>query len=534
MSLLERLKREAEQQKAAQEAEARVREERDRIYLGEIDPRMKSLVEYLEGLLHTLQQLKPQVYVKLPIQGYGDLAALPLFDFKFNADRRYRSWLLELDWTLRVDPERTPVVSANTATRVRALSDAFRALHLGGVKELRRNNSQEIVEASFHARGHIKANMKATISQDDPVLRLSFTNVSWLGTSRRQMPWQQIDELLFDRLGRYLAREDDSLFTEELPEELKQRLRTEGSTIPASALTAPNPAPPPQTTPPPARTQPAPPSVPQAASIPVTAPAPVAAPARPAPSVVSAANAAAVSAPASQAPGAVWSGDLAAPPPLSADGAKLLNSDEEEAMMRALAALDPSLVEGDAKPVPATPPAAVAAPVAPVPATPAPARPAAAPAPAVANPPQASAPIPAPTRAPAPAPAPMVPPAAATRAVPAPAVPQAAAPSNSIAPTPSPPPVAAPPQTAVPAAPAREVAVSAATAAPAPVPAAPATSQPAAAPTSAAELLAQAASSGSGTGTGTPLQGNARMASFLSRMSKTLTQLRDEEEKKKG
>lgn len=529
MSLLERLKREAEQQKAAQEAEARVREERDRIYLGEIDPRMKSLVEYLEGLLHTLQQLKPQVYVKLPIQGYGDLAALPLFDFKFNADRRYRSWLLELDWTLRVDPERTPVVSANTATRVRALSDAFRALHLGGVKELRRNNSQEIVEASFHARGHIKANMKATISQDDPVLRLSFTNVSWLGTSRRQMPWQQIDELLFDRLGRYLAREDDSLFTEELPEELKQRLRTEGSTIPASALTAPNPAPPAQTTAPPARTQPAPPSAPQAASIPVTASAPVAAPARPAPSGVSAANAAAVSAPASQAPGAVWSGDLAAPPPLSADGAKLLNSDEEEAMMRALAALDPSLVEGDAKPVPAaTPPAAVAAPVAPVPATPAPARPAAAPAPAVVNPPQASAPIPAPTRAPAP----MVPPAAATRAVPAPAVQQAAAPSNSIAPTPSPPPVAAPPQTAVPAAPAREVALAAATAAPAPVPAAPATSQPAPAPTSAAELLAQAASSGSGTGT--PLQGNARMASFLSRMSKTLTQLRDEEEKKKG
>jgi hypothetical protein len=521
VSLLERLKREAEQQKAAQEAEARVREERDRVYLGEIDPRMKALVEYLEGLLHTLQQLKPQVYVKLPIQGYGDLAALPLFDFKFNADRRYRSWLLELDWTLRVDPERTPVVSANTATRVRALSDAFRALHLGGVKELRRNNSQEIVEASFHARGHIKANMKATISQDDPVLRLSFTNVSWLGTSRRQMPWQQIDELLFDRLGRYLAREDDSLFTEELPEELKQRLRTEGSTIPASALTAPNPAPPAQNTPP------APPSAPQAASIPVTAPTPVAAPPRPAPSGASADNAATVSAPASPAQSAVWSGDLAAPPPLSADGAKLLNSDEEEAMMRALAALDPSLVEGDAKPVPAaTPPAAVAAPVTPVAATPAPARPAAAPAPAVVNPPRASTSVQAPT------PAPMVPPAAATRAVPAPAVQQAAAPSNTIAPTPSPPPVAAPPQTAVPAAPAREVALAATTAAPVPVPAAPAAKQPAPAPASAAELLAQATSSGGGTGA--PLQGNARMASFLSRMSKTLTQLRDEEEKKKG
>ena len=67
MSFLDRLKREADQQRAQAEAVARERDERDARYLGHIEPRMKSLTSYLEGLTATLNEVKPPVVVPMTI-----------------------------------------------------------------------------------------------------------------------------------------------------------------------------------------------------------------------------------------------------------------------------------------------------------------------------------------------------------------------------------------------------------------------------------------------------------------------------------
>ena len=70
-------------------------------------------------------------------------------------------------------------------------------------------------------------------------LRLMFENASWLGSSRRQVPWEQINDGLFDRIARFIVREDDSLFTEELPDALRQRLRKDQEPAGQAAVQAP-------------------------------------------------------------------------------------------------------------------------------------------------------------------------------------------------------------------------------------------------------------------------------------------------------
>ncbi len=227
MSLLDRLKREGDQQRAQQEAVTRERDSRDALYKEEIEPRMKALVTYLEALVATLNEVKPVVVVKMPIAGYGDLGAQPVWDFRIDHDRRYRNFVVSMDWTLRVDPEHTPVVRAEGVTKIKTLTAAFHKFHLGGVKEEKRNKSGELLIASFHARGHIKARLEAKISADDPLLRMTLSNVSWLGSSQRQFIWQQIDDDLSDRIARFIVREDDSLFTEELNDSLRQQLKKE-------------------------------------------------------------------------------------------------------------------------------------------------------------------------------------------------------------------------------------------------------------------------------------------------------------------
>lgn len=216
MSILERLKREEQAQRLAAETARREREARERTYLEQIDPRMRRLVELLEETVRTLINLKPAVRAYMNIAGYGDLVAQPMWNYQLDHERRHRGWALKLSWTWRVDPTQSPVVRAETAAKCKALTAAFRSHQLAGIKEEARNRAgDEIVMATFHARGLIRASFQASISAEDPVLRMAFSNASWLGSSQRQVHWVHIDEALFDKLVRFLLREDDTLFTEE-------------------------------------------------------------------------------------------------------------------------------------------------------------------------------------------------------------------------------------------------------------------------------------------------------------------------------
>lgn len=230
VSFLDRLKREADQQRAQAEAAERERDERDSRYTGQIEPRMKALTTYLEGLAATLQEVKPPILATMTIQGYGDIGCVPIWDYKVEHDRRHRSFVLGMTWTMRVEPERSPEVRAEGSSRIQTLTSLFRQHNLGGIKEIQRTRQGELSIANFHARGYIKARMQAQISGEDPVLRMTFENANWLGASRRQFSWNEIDDSLFDRIARFVVREDDSLFTEELPEALRQRLRKEPET----------------------------------------------------------------------------------------------------------------------------------------------------------------------------------------------------------------------------------------------------------------------------------------------------------------
>ena len=268
VSFLDRLKREAEQQRLQTEALARERDERELLYRGRIEPQMKALAAYLEGLAATLLEVKPPISISMAIQGYGDLSLVPFWDYKVEHERRHRGFKASMTWSMKIDSERTPVVRADGVTRVKALISIFRQYHLGGIKEEKRTLQGELSCATFQARGYIKSRMEAQITAEDPVLRLMFENASWLGSSRRQVPWEQIDDGLFDRIARFIVREDDSLFTEELPDALRQRLRKdpEPTSVPADQTPTPQMAA--------APTEPESPQLPPLAATPASTPAP--------------------------------------------------------------------------------------------------------------------------------------------------------------------------------------------------------------------------------------------------------------------
>ncbi|MBK8067373.1 MAG: hypothetical protein IPK27_07020 [Rhodanobacteraceae bacterium] len=116
-----------------------------------------------------------------------------------------------MTWSLRVDPERTPAVRADNVTRVRTLTSLFRQYHLGGIKEKR--TAGRALGGDFpRPRLHQGAPAGADFRRGSGIAH-GAGQCELARSSRKQVPWERIDDALFDRIARFVVREDDSLFS---------------------------------------------------------------------------------------------------------------------------------------------------------------------------------------------------------------------------------------------------------------------------------------------------------------------------------
>lgn len=226
MSLIDRLSKEAQKARESRELTERERLQREQNYQNVLQGRMMALHEYLEQLIAHLKELQPSINLNYQLSAYGDLPAVMLHEYKLEAERRMLSYVINIAWRARVDNERCRELKASGHTRVRQLIDQFRALHLGGISEIKQGAAGgDLLSATFHPKGFIHISMRAILHAHDPVLRLSFENLDTLGTTHKQFPGEEVDDNLFDRIGRFLVREDNALIMEALPEDLRRRLR---------------------------------------------------------------------------------------------------------------------------------------------------------------------------------------------------------------------------------------------------------------------------------------------------------------------
>ncbi len=101
----------------------------------------------------------------------------------------------------------------------------FQKHHLTGLASVRKDANSVPVEAVFRAKGKLPVSALFHASHESPVLRMSFHNVDTLGDVARSVPVDQLGETLFDNIGRFLLREENSLMREELPEAYREQLR---------------------------------------------------------------------------------------------------------------------------------------------------------------------------------------------------------------------------------------------------------------------------------------------------------------------
>lgn len=225
MGLLDELEREAARQREDEAQAARDREIREHNWQVALEPAMQALAAYLKQLTETLSFLKKKIRMTFPLGGYGEVVAYVDPQFTFRQEPSKGSIELILEYVAQVAADECPVVQADSLPRVKSLQSVLQQHGLGGMSDARKNANGDVVAARFQARGKIPIVVSAVASIDSGVAKLSFTNLEGFGQSNRTFTAEQLNNTLFDALGRFLTREEQRFAQESVPDDLRKQLQ---------------------------------------------------------------------------------------------------------------------------------------------------------------------------------------------------------------------------------------------------------------------------------------------------------------------
>ena len=226
MGLLDELEQEAQRRKAtAGDAEKR-KAEREEIFRTQIEPGMTALYEYLQKLTASLKVLTPRKQQRYALAGYGDVTGYIEHDYELQISSQTGSKEIKLAFPCAVASDECPTIEVQGATKIKAVAGAFQRYHLGGLIDPRKDASGEVISARFNAKGRIT--MTATFVGDieSAAIKMTFTNFESLGMVTKSVAGAQLNDALFDDIGRFLTREPNNLMHETLSDAYRMQLRS--------------------------------------------------------------------------------------------------------------------------------------------------------------------------------------------------------------------------------------------------------------------------------------------------------------------
>ncbi len=207
VGLLDELESEAQRRKSGEEDATALKAARETAYRTVLEPAMGNLFAYLTELAAKLKQLQPKIVIRHTLAGYGDVVAHVEHEYEVREARQPSSKEITVSFFATVASSECPNVQVEGSARVRAVSALFQRHRLGAPL------AATPLTATFFA--------DATSGQ----LRISFSNFDDFSSATKTVAPDQVNEALYDEIGRYLMREPTELLREVLPENYRSQLR---------------------------------------------------------------------------------------------------------------------------------------------------------------------------------------------------------------------------------------------------------------------------------------------------------------------
>ena len=225
MSLLDQLAKQSEQRKTGlSDVESLVADRESNFKSLEVS--IQQFKDYLDQLTKLLAEHREKVPQRYEIPGYGTITALIAHDYvlRLNAINK-GSIEVNLTFNANVQSELCPSIDVQGVSRVQTIKALFDKHRIPALLDAKKDASGAISQAVFRARGKIPLSIVALAELSTGQLKLSLSNFEDLGTSIKNYTAEQFNEQLFDQIGHYLARKDNELTKEKLPDSVMKKLR---------------------------------------------------------------------------------------------------------------------------------------------------------------------------------------------------------------------------------------------------------------------------------------------------------------------
>ncbi len=226
MGLLDELEQEARRRKASLGDAEKLKSERDAAFKTLLEPGMMAFHDYLVKLVANLVFLKPKTQQRYEIPGYGAIVANIEHEYDLKANKPSPSSNeITLNFSATVASEECPTLDVEGSAKIRTVNSFFQKHRLAGIQEFKKDDSGEMIRATFRARGKIPLSVAILADAESGQVRMNFTNFEVLGVASKTVPPAQFNEQLFDEVGRFISRQESSLFRESLSDDYRRQLQ---------------------------------------------------------------------------------------------------------------------------------------------------------------------------------------------------------------------------------------------------------------------------------------------------------------------
>ena len=227
MGLLDDLRNQADNQRANEQAEAERKAAAEVFYREKIEPLMVKTYQYFKELIEHINYIKLETYAEYPLLPNGKTLRLRQQDYKVLIDSSKA--LKQIDFTLECALDSDVPVQFDVFGRDPVMMQVERIERYSAKYERknRKGPDGELESARFIIEGPIPMKLQVRADVDASEIKLMVRNFIEPGFHNYSLKVEQFDDAFLDRLGKYILRQEQTLFDrkEEIPEDVRKKLR---------------------------------------------------------------------------------------------------------------------------------------------------------------------------------------------------------------------------------------------------------------------------------------------------------------------
>ncbi|HQW80316.1 MAG TPA: hypothetical protein PLQ74_00450 [Pseudomonadota bacterium] len=223
MGLLDDLEQQAQLERDSKEEVLKAKRE---FFKGTTLPTMENLYDYLTRLTKSLNFLKAPRHGHYQISGYGEVVTRCDNDMNVQAQVPMYGRTYTVTCTGIVDASQSPSIMVEGNSRIASMIELFRRYGFEAMERAEKNEKGDLTKAYFRAWGKVPMTATFVAEMQSDLLKMEFTNFDSFGTRKQTLRISELNDEVFDTIGKYIALQQNYILRESISDENREAWRS--------------------------------------------------------------------------------------------------------------------------------------------------------------------------------------------------------------------------------------------------------------------------------------------------------------------